>query len=493
MLRLLFISLALSFFSSGRSKPPTNILFLAVDDMRTWVNCLKDDYPGKIHTPNIDQLAESGRLFTNAHVPASKCGPCRASVLTGQLPSTLGIYGNNQWLRPNYPKLITLPNHFKMNGYHVVGAGKIFHHTAGFTPPDEWHHFQKIDWEDPWDRPISTYPFQRKIPRPDPHPISGIKISRHEFDWGTLPKGYQYHDPKSADYAIDFLKSYKSKKPFFLACGIFRPHCPWYAPKEFFDLYPLEEIQKPAGLNANDLIDIPDSGKETAEPKDYRKIIEAGKYKESLQAYLASISFADFQIGRIIKALKSSSHSEDTTIIFWSDHGWHHGEKNHWHKWTLWEDATHIPFIIAGQCVLKPGTSVDSPVSALSLYPTLVEICQLPEPKHSLDEDSLLPLLKDPTYKWKEAVITQRQQGECAVRSRTHRFIQYANGDKELYDLTADPHEWQNLAKKPSSKSIIAKLASYLPKKWKDPVQKKSAFLFDPKSYTWTIRKKKMQ
>ena len=137
-----FSTLSLTLLGAAKSY----VLFLAVDDMRAWAGCLNNDYPGKIHTPHIDQLAKQGRLFTNAHVPAPKCGPCRAAILTGQLPSTLGIYGNGQWLRPNYPNLVTLPKHFKTHGYQVQGAGKITHHTAGFSPPDEWHHFQEIDW-----------------------------------------------------------------------------------------------------------------------------------------------------------------------------------------------------------------------------------------------------------------------------------------------------------------------------------------------------------
>ena len=470
---------------------PPNVLFIAVDDLRAWVGCLNDDYPGKIHTPNIDKLAQRGRLFSNAHVPAPKCGPCRASVLTGQLPSRLGIYGNGQWLRPNHPDLVTLPKHFKNNGYRVVGAGKIAHHTAGFNPPDEWHHFQEIDWEDPWDRPLATYPNKREIARPNPHPISGIKISRHEFDWGSLPEGYSYHDTKTADYVVKFLNDYRGTSPFFLGCGIFRPHCPWYAPKEYFDLYPLDEIALPAGLKADDLKDIPKAGRKISESRDYKTITDAGKLRESIQAYLASISFADAQIGRVIDALDRSPHSNDTIIVLWSDHGWHHGEKNHWHKWTLWEDATRIPFIIAGPMVKEAGTATAVPVSALSLYPTLVDVCSLPKPSHVLDAPSLKPLLDAPSADWKHLVLIQRAKGECAVRSRTHRYIRYADGSEELYDLTNDPHEWKNLANEAKSQVAKKHLASQVTKNWKPHVPNKSAFDFDPESYTWNPKQPK--
>lgn len=463
-----------------------NVLFLAVDDMRAWAGCLNKDYPGKVHTPNIDKLAKQGRLFTNAHVPAPMCGPCRASILTGQLPSRLGIYSNHQWVRPNHPDLVTIPKHFKNNGYQVQGAGKIAHHTAGFTPPDEWHDFQEIDWEDPWDRPRSTYPNKGKTTRPKPHPISGMKISRHEFDWGSLPDGYDYHDPKSTDYAVNFIKSYKADKPFFLGCGIFRPHLPWYAPKNYFDLYPLNQIKIPSGLKKDDLDDVPPSGKKTTRSRDYKTITNAKKYKEALQAYLASISFADAQIGRVLDALRNSPHAKNTIIVLWSDHGWHHGEKNHWHKWTLWEDATNIPFIVAGPMVKQAGVSTDVPVSTLSLYPTLIDLCQLPKPKQILDETSLAPLLKNPQAKWKEAIVIQRDKGECAVRTNTHRYIRYANGDEELYDHTNDPHEWNNLANQPASKPIITAMQKHVSKDWRNAVPSKGSFKFDPVKYTFT-------
>jgi len=480
---ILFLALSPTSLLAEEEKP--NVLFLAVDDMRAWVNCMNNDYPGKIHTPNIDRLARQGRLFTNAHVPAPMCGPCRASILTGQRPSTLGIYSNHQWVQPNLPDLVTLPKHFKTNGYHVVSAGKIAHHTAGFTPPDEWHDFQEVDWEDPWDRPLSAYPNKKKIARPNPHPISGLKTRRHEFDWGSLPKGYDYHDPKSSDYAIKFLTDYKSDKPFFLGCGMFRPHLPWYAPKKYFDLYPLDEIKMPSGLKDDDLNDIPKAGQKISKSQDYQTILKSKKYKESIQAYLASTSFADAQIGRVLDALEKSPHAKNTIIVLWSDHGWHHGEKNHWHKWTLWEDATRIPFIIAGPGVKQAGRSTDAPVSALSLYPTLVDLCHLPKTKHTLDEPSLKPLLENPRAKWKEAIVIQRAKGECAVRSKTHRYIRYTDGSEELYDLTRDPHEWHNLANSKKHSNIKAQLAKHVTTKWAKSLPTKGAFKFDPKSYTW--------
>ncbi|MFD2160452.1 sulfatase [Rubritalea tangerina] len=462
-----------------------NVLFLVVDDLRAWTGCLNKGYPGEIFTPNIDQLAKQGRLFTNAHVPSPKCGPCRASVLTGQLPSQLGIYGNGQWLHPNHPNLTSLPKHFKQNGYHTVGAGKITHHTAGFNPPNEWHDFQEIEWEDPWDRPKSTYPNKTQRPAPEIYPISGLNQRHHELDWGSLPHTYEYHDPKTTNYAKHFLSNYQGNKPFFLACGIFRPHLPWYAPKEYFDLYPLDKIRIPLGLKPNDRDDLPPSAKRITHSKHFDLISQSAKYKQAIQAYLASISFADAQIGRVLTALKASKHHKNTIIVLWSDHGWHHGEKNHWHKWTLWENATQIPLIIAAPELPQPGISTDAPVSALSLYPTLVDLCRLPMPNQSFDEESLRPLLENPSAPWKHAVVIQHARGSCAVRSRNHRYILYANGDEELYDHTKDPYEWTNKAHEPSSKPVINKLKKFATTQWHDNVPSKNAFHFDPHSYTW--------
>jgi len=482
------ISLAIISSAIGAAKQP-NVLFLAVDDMRAWTGCLNKGYPGKIHTPNIDKLAKRGRLFTNAHVPAPKCGPCRASVLTGQLPSSIGIYGNNQWLHPSRPDLTTMPKHFKTNGYHTVGSGKITHHTAGFNPPSEWHDFREIRWEDSWDRPKSTYPLKGNVKAPPNMPLSGLSKRAHELDWGTLPKGYKYHDPESAQYAVNFLANYKDDKPFFLACGIFRPHAPWYAPKEYFDLYPLEKISTPLGVKDGDLEDTPKYAKRVSKSNHYDLIKGDGKYKHALQAYLASISFADAQIGKVLEALEKSGKADNTIIVFWSDHGWHHGEKNHWHKWTLWECATHIPMIIAGPTVKQAGVSTNEPVSALSLFPTLIDLCAIPAPKQKIDEQSLKPLLADPKAAWKEAVVMELNRGSAAVRSKTHRYIRYSNGDEELYDHTNDPYEFNNLAGLPNSKAIITKLEKYIAKEWHERIPSKGAFMFDPAKYTWEPKK----
>lgn len=466
-------------------EPPPNVLFLAVDDMKDWVNCL-GGYEGTVHTPHIDRLASRGILFTNAHCPSPKCAPSRAAIMTGLRPSTTGLYDNGHWWYPNLPEVITLPQYFRHHGYQVVGAGKIFHHTAGNNPPNQWDDFLRLTFRnDPWFRGVkSNYPWSATAPYPKGFPFSGVAGLGHENDWGSLPIPEEdYDDRLSADYAVRFLSGDPSK-PFFLACGIFRPHLPWYAPQEFFDLYPIEEIVLPPTRD-NDLDDVPAQGRAFAKAgrNDLDQIRSNGKWKEAVRAYLASISFADAQLGRVLDALNKSPHAGNTVIVLWSDHGWHLGEKDHWHKSTLWEEATRVPFIVAAPGV-EPGRCART-VSLIDIYPTLAELCGHPA-LDSLDGVSLVPLLRNPQLPWSRSAVIEYQRGNAAVRSERHRYIRYHDGSEELYDLQSDPHEWTNLAGRTDRAEIIKRLAKELPKTWAKSAPEKSAFVFDPTGYKWT-------
>ncbi len=468
-----------------------NVLFLAVDDMRDWIGCLKG-YSGEMHTPNIDALANGGMLFTNAHCPSPKCGPSRAAILTGLRSSTTGLYDNNQWLRPNLPKVVTLPEHFKANGYEVVGSGKIHHHTAGNNPPDQWNDFNRLTFRnDPWFRGHKlNYPWSRHADYPKGFPFSRVKGLGHENDWGILPIAEVDHDDaKSADYAVSFLKKkgVAEKNPFFLACGLFRPHLPWYAPKKYFELYHLDKIILPE-TPAKDLSDVPPLGRKLAAARksDLITIRNAGRQKEAVRAYLASISFADAQLGRILRALSDSPHASSTIVVLWSDHGWHLGEKSHWHKSTLWEVATRVPLVIRA-----PGHRsglCSRPVSLIDLFPTLLELCNLPLPG-PLDGLSLVPQLRDPGAARARPALIEYQKGNAAIRSERWRYIRYKDGSEELYDHQKDPSEWNNLAKDSESEEVKRQLAKYLPAKWAKPLPSKASFLFDPESFSWTDKK----
>ncbi|MBI3679668.1 MAG: sulfatase [Acidobacteria bacterium] len=470
-------SLAASASLHGGQRP--NVLFVSVDDMNDWVGCL--GYQG-VRTPNIDRLARRGVLFSNAHCAAPLCNPSRTALLTGMRPSTTGVYNNEQWWRPALPGAVTLPMHFKQNGYHVAGAGKVFHHVAGFNPPDQWHEFQLQIFDDPWYRRVEWYPWVKKIPAPPGHPFNGLENFPGEFDWGVLDKPEaEYGDAKAVDWASGFLER-RHKQPFFLAVGLWHPHIPMFAPKSYFDLYP--EVRMPVAPE-DDLNDIPRVGQELAafRREEHRRIVAEGKWKEAVRAYLASISFADALLGRMLAALDRSAYARNTIVVFWSDNGWHLGEKQHWHKSTLWERSTHVPLIIAGPGIRAPGAPRRQTVSLLDVYPTLCELCGLPMRKE-LEGETLSPLLRDPKARHRP-VISTHEPGNHAALTERWRYIRYHDGGEELYDRVNDPNEWKNLAADPQYESLKKELAQWMPKNNARPVPERTAYDFDFASHTW--------
>lgn len=485
---LLMLGMIVAVKSSSLGQPSSsapNVLFLAVDDMKDWVNCL-GGYEGTVHTPNIDRLAARGMLFTNAHCPSPKCAPSRAAILTGMRPSTTGLYDNGHWWLPNLPDVVTLPAHFRGHGYHVVGAGKIFHHTAGNHPPNQWDDFQRLIFRnDPWFRGVKlNYPWSEHHPFPKAFPFSGVHGLGHENDWGELKIPEQdYDDALSVDYACNVL-SQNHDKPLFLACGLFRPHLPWYVPSKYFDLYPIDEIVTPI-VPVDDLDDVPSEGLALAKAgrTDLLAIKKAAAWKQAIRAYLASISFADAQLGRVLDALDASRYGKNTILVLWSDHGWHLGEKQHWHKSTLWEEATRVPLIISvpgyrsGRCI--------RPVNLIDLYPTLVELTGLPS-IDSHDGVSLVPLLREPDRDWDRPSVIEYKLGNAAVRSDRYRYIRYRDGGEELYDHQTDDSEWKNLADDERYSEIKRQLSDWINKDWAKPSATKGAFRFDPETFTFT-------
>ncbi len=472
-----------------------NVLFITVDDMRDYVGFL-NGYEGTVHTPNMDRLAAEGVAFTNAHTAATVSCPSRNAMLTGLRPSTTGLYDNNQWWKPAHPDLVTLPQYFKNNGYYTAGAGKIFHHTPGNNPPCSWNEYQDQVLDDLWvwddwspEKYWLDYGYRAQRPLvPDWKPLNGIKELKAPMDWGAIP-GWEekdYGDVRIVDFAKKFLAE-KHDKPFFLALGTYRPHIPWHVPQKYFDMYPLEDIVIPAKLD-NDLDDIPKVGRKLAlKGKDYQIIRDAGKLKEAIQAYLASISFADAQVGEILDALEKSGEADHTIIVFWSDHGWHFGTKEHWHKRTLWEECTRIPFIIKVPGMTKPESVCDKPVDMVNVFPTLIHLCGLP-PYEKLDGFDMTPLLEDPNAAWDYPARSEIEVGNMAVRSQDWRYIRYYDGTEELYNRKDDPHEWYNLAGDEQYKDVIEAHRKWIPEKFAEPVPSKDAYFFDPCSYTFLNR-----
>jgi len=433
----------------SRSRP--NVLFIAIDDLNDWTGCL-GGHPDAL-TPNIDRLASRGVLFTSAHCAAPACNPSRAALMTGIRPSTSGIYRNAQPWR-NSPVLrdaVTLPQHFMAHGYRAMGSGKIYH--GRFPDPASWDEY--------WPSQTENKP-PDPMPPADALPLNGIPDTRH-FDWGPVDvPDEEMGDWQVADWVIGQLESAQDK-PFFLACGFFRPHLPWYVPDKYFDPFPEPKITLPE-VAEDDLEDIPSAGVRMARPeRDHANVLKYNQWRKAVRSYLASISFVDACVGRVIDALDRSSYRDNTIVVLWSDHGWHLGEKLHWRKFALWEEATHNVLMVHAPGVTQPGGLCHDPVSLLDIYPTLVDLCGL-STKPELEGISLKPQLLDPAKPRPRPVLTTYRRKNHSVRSRKWRYIRYADGGEELYDRSADPMEWRNLALDPGRVEVKRELSRWLPK-----------------------------
>jgi arylsulfatase A-like enzyme len=322
----------------------------------------------------------------------------------------------------------------------------------------------------------------KKIPAPEGHPFNGLRDFQGEFDWGVLRKPEnEYGDYKAVEWAETFLRK-EQKKPFFLAVGLWHPHIPMFAPQKYFDMYRDPRLPE---VPENDLDDVPAEGRRLAafRRSEHDRILKEGKWKDAVRAYLASISFADALIGKMLGALEGSAHAGNTIVVLWSDNGWHLGEKQHWHKSTLWERSTHVPLVIAGPGVQSAGVARKQPVSLLDLYPTLVEVCGL-TPRKELEGVSLGPLLRDPRVRHQPVVCTF-EPGNHAVRDERWRYIRYKDGTEELYDRVEDPNEYRNIASNGKHEGVKRQLAQYIPKSDAKPVPERDEYDFNFATHTW--------
>ena len=436
----------------GPSRP--NVLFIAIDDMNDWITLFHPDNP--IKTPNLERLAARGMFFNRAYCVASACNPSRASILTGLRPSTSGVYGNHDAWRELVPNAITLPRYFRKCGYATKGAGKIFHHgDAGADHPD------RPSFEDFFDM------LPARAPKQNHNGYRTGNLSKVWFDWGE-------HDQKMIDLDtvewVETAMEQKTDKPLFLAAGIFKPHLPFYAPPEVFKRYPFDETTLPP-MPEHDLDDVPEIGKNMAlkeyfiyENTTMQPVDSPGSLKKMVQCYQASADFADRMVGRLIDKLDASGRADNTIIVLWSDHGYHLGDKESCVKFTLWEKANHVPFIVIAPGITKPGSVCEKPVSLLDIYPTLLDLCGLP-PSKEVDGTSLVPLLKNPDAKWERPALMTMGRGNHAVRSERWRYIHYSDGTEELYDHQNDPWEWDNLANNADYAAIIKEHRKWLPKR----------------------------
>lgn len=461
VIAVLGLSLATSAYagSQEQAKQP-NVLLIAVDDLNDWVGCM-GGHP-QTRTPNIDRLAQSGVLFTNAYCAAPACNPSRSAIMSGTPPYRNGLYQNPQNLRDVMPSAELLPRYFSRHGYWSAGSGKILHYII--DPPSWDEYFPEKSGDNPFPRTFE--PKQRPITLPRGGPWQYV-----DTDWAAL-------DVSDEEYGGDWLVTKwigeqlrrPHDRPFFLACGIYRPHEPWFVPRKYFEPFPLAGIKPGPGYKPGDVDDLPPAGRQLARNRYFEHIQKQGQWQRAIQAYLASIFYADMMVGRVLDALEKGPQRDNTIVVLFSDHGWHLGEKEHWQKYTGWRIGSRVPLIIRvpkGAAGFPEGTSPGAvctrPVSLTDLFCTLTELCRLPA-KADVEPRSLVPLLRDPAAQWPHAAITHLDHPQSyAISTERWRYIHYRNGDEELYDLQTDPYEWTNLATSPEHSVQLGRMRALVP------------------------------
>jgi len=378
-------------------------------------------------------------------------------LFTGLLPSNTGVYGNGERMRDKIPDAVTLMQYLRSKGgYSVQGGGKTFHGSGPYDP-ESWDYYNLPQAE-------------RRVGERDAY------LPKEAWaPWGPLDvDDSELFDVMNVDWAIAELGK-QHDKPFFIACGFTKPHLPWFAPRKYFDMHPLDGIILPDTIDG-DRDDLPYWGKRFAREvhdvsgaqnfathgEDHDMVTQHKQWHRAVQSYLATISFVDAHVGRLLDALERSEHADNTIIVLWGDHGWHLGEKQHWRKHALWEVTTRTTLVIAGPEGVAQNELCERPVSLVDLYPTILEMCGLPT-RVGLDGQSLVPLLENPEMDWQRPVIMTFGYQNHAVRTDRWRYIRYKDGGEELYDHFKDPNEWTNLVPVEIFQPVIDKLNKELP------------------------------
>ncbi|QDU73480.1 Arylsulfatase [Bremerella volcania] len=463
---LVTVAVLLSLFSSAQAAKP-NVLFIAVDDLACTLGCYGDVVA---RTPNIDRLAAAGTCFRRAYNQLPLCNPTRASVMTGLRPDQIKVYDLDRHFRDEVPDVVTLSQAFQKAGYFTARVGKIYHYnvpasigTDGFDDPPSWDRTVNPKGRDKDEEAL--------IFNAEPHRKISASLSWLAAEGTAL----QQTDGMIATEAIKIMRE-KKDQPFFLGVGFFRPHTPYVAPKEFFDLYPLDSLRLPYAPE-NDRDDIPTAAFAHNCPVPNYGLDESTLLKAT-QAYYACVSMVDAQVGRLLSALDELGLAENTIVVFWSDHGYHLGEHDGiWQKRTLFEQAARAPLIVyvPGQ---KGQGACDRIVEFVDIYPTVTDLAGVEAPDH-LAGRSLRPLIDDPHAPWNGQAITQvlRPADDrlpemvmgCSIRTDRYRYTEWGDGKYgvELYDHHADPNEFNNLAQEPDEQAqkVLAALQSQLRKK----------------------------
>ena len=454
LLTLTFLAMFLS-CSSPKGKQKTeeiskdkNFLFIVVDDLNTTLGCYGHPL---VKTPNIDKLAEAGLKFNHAYCNYAVCGPSRGSFLTGLRPESIGILDNRTPLVPLLDGKITMPGLFRLNGFHTMSLGKIFHRPNDHTDPNAWDE-------------IYTYSSTELGKKGEKRNITaGVLKWCH---WQSAEGDDEDQaDGQIAKKAVDFIKA-KKEKPFFLAVGFHKPHDTFIAPKKYFDMYPLEDCDPPS---------LPDDWEPVykhslpGETKTFNKFTDQDK-REFLRSYYACTSFMDAQVGKLIAALKESGQFENTLIVFMGDHGYHLGEHNWWNKVTIYEKGTNAPFIVAGNAVNKEGGETDAMFEFIDLYPTFADHFQLENTPEYLEGKSFAAVLGQPNNPFRSEVRAVVRRGKMMgrmVKNENYRYIEWDNGNKgvELYDQKKDPIEYNNLAENTEYSSVVTDMKQLINQK----------------------------
>ena len=504
---LLIASIIFTF--SGKAFERPNVLFISVDDWNDWIGAYGDN---QAKTPNIDKLAAGGVSFINAHTSAVYCAPSRTSLMTGLNPHSLGAYRDQPHFAPqNHPELKDLPIWFRENGYHTAGGGKLYHHMPGFIDMRGWHkyfHWSKHGiakgWHlDSWGgdaplpkeipaSPIAKYLYEKDKAR---NPDKKLKKLNSHMEWGKLPNNQeeQMADSICTNWAAKFIANYKGEKPFFLGFGLYAPHKPNFVPAKYYQMNPLSDIEQPK-MEPGDLDDLPPTlQKKMINRKNHidNPLRQLKSGKKAVQGYLAALSYADAMIGRVLDSLGKSSHAQNTIVVLWSDNGYHLGEKGAWAKHTLWERTSNVPYIWSGPGITV-NAKVDATVSLLDTYPTLLELCSLPQNDKN-EGQSLASVLKSPKSAIDKTVIQCADHDEFALINRDWRYVQTRNKEEQLYNLKVDPKEHNNLVKNNRYSETLSKFRKQIPVKVATPgkTPRELRLEINGQNFEWKARKMK--
>ena len=436
---------------------PLNVLFIAVDDMNNDLGCYGHSL---VQSPNIDRLSQMGTRFERAYCQYPFCGPSRASIMMGLRPSTTGHYRNNLHIREQMPDVVTLSQMFRNNGYFAARVGKIYHYrnpndigTDSFDDPDSWDYtFNPRGRDKDEEDLLIDYTPQRSI--------------GSSLNWMMANgAGEEQTDGVGATEVIRLLEERKDE-PFFIAAGFYRPHCPFVAPKRYFDLYPYDQITLP-DEPADDLDDIPEIAFWTNPP--YWGLNEEQR-RHTIRAYYSTISFVDAQVGRLLEAMDRLELWENTIVVFWSDHGYLLSEHGQWMKQSLFEESARVPLIIVSPDQSSRGRASYRTVELVDLYPTLADLTGLTPPP-ALEGVSLRSLLDEPDAQWDRPAFTEAwRHGKPGYSVRTERWRynewDYGEAGLELYDHENDPNEYTNLAHDPEYAEVVAELSALIQENW---------------------------